>query len=205
MNVAHIMLTLAAGHFVTVMSPGPNQALVLATAARHRADGLFVAAGAWPAGAFWAAMGLAGMGEVIRSAPWLELGVRIVCGVFLLYLGARMFLNSMRSRAGAIVDPPRRSRLQYAFLGFLSNVGNAKAIAYYASIFTAVGAYALPWRWQMVAIFGMPAIGFACNAFLALAISSPPAKRIYAKISHWIDRVSGSVLVLFGLRLLAAS
>jgi threonine efflux protein len=89
-------------------------------------------------------------------------------------------------------------------MGFFSNLGNAKAIAYYASVFAATGAYSLPRPWQIVAIFGMPAIGFAVNAMLAFLFSSGPVRRIYERAAHWIDRVSGSVLFLFGLKLLAA-
>ena len=80
-----------------------------------------------------------------------------------------------------------------------------RAIAYYASIFTAAGAYTLPWGWRLVAILGMPAIGFSWNATVVLLVSSPPVRRWLSRATHWLDGVSGMVLVLFGIKLLAAA
>ena len=201
----HILVLLASAHLFTVMSPGPNQALVLATAARSRSEGLVVAAGFWPDGAIWAAMGLAGMGELMRAAPWIELALRLACGAYLVFLGVRMFRLSFRNHAGIPREAPKQSAGRLFLMGFLTNLGNAKAIAYFASVFAATGAYALSPPWQFVAIFGMPGIGFAWNASLVFLVSSPPVRRAYERAAHWIDRVSGSFLLLFGLKLLVST
>lgn len=199
-----ILLLLATAHLFTVMSPGPNQALVLAAGARSRGAGLLVALGAWPAGATWAALGLAGMGEVIRNAPWLELAIRIACGLYLLYLGARMLRLSFVDRGVGKAAAEETAPWRLFMMGFFSNLSNPKAIAWYASIFTVAGAYDLAWQWQIVAIFGMPAIGFSWNSMLVFVVSSGPVRRLYNRAVRWIDRVSGGVLVVFGLKLLAA-
>lgn len=196
---------LAITHLLTVMSPGPNQALVLSTSARNRRDGFIVAAGFWPAGCLWATMGLAGMGEVMRQVAWFELALRVVCGIYLVYLGIRMIGKAARPLAGQSREVPERSSAWRLFaMGFLTNLGNPKAIAYFASVFAATGAYVLPWQWQIVAIFVMPGIGFSWNAVVVLIVSSPPVRNFYQRFLHWIDRISGSVLVLFGLKLLSA-
>ena len=200
----HIMTLLATAHILTVMSPGPNQALVLATAARSRSEGLIVSAGFWPAGCLWAAMGLMGMGELMRAAPMIELALRLACGVYRTYLGLRMLRASFRGRGGESRAAPEQSRARLFLMGFLTNLGNAKAIAYFASVFAATGAYALPLEWQIVAIFLMPGIGFSWNAALVLFVSTKPVRRAYERASHWIDRISGSVLMIFGLKLLVS-
>ena len=87
--------------------------------------------------------------------------------------------------------------------GFLTNLSNVRAIAYYASIFTATGAYSLPWYWEIVAIAGMPGIGFSWNATVVLLVSSPPVRRVLDRATHWLDGLSGAALVLFGIKLLA--
>ena len=149
-------------------------------------------------------MGLAGMGELMRAAPWLELLLRVGCGCYLIFLGVRMFRLSFRNHAGGRHEAPKQSAGRLFLMGFLTNLGNAKAIAYFASVFAAAGAYELPWQWQMVAIFGMPGIGFGWNATLVFLVSSPPVRRAYERAAHWIDRISGSFLLLFGLKLLVA-
>ena len=128
-NSLHIMALLATAHLFTVMSPGPNQALVLATAARNRNEGLIVAAGFWPAGCLWAAMGLLGMGELMRSAPMVELGLRVACGLYLIYLGIRMFRASFGDRTKLGRAAAEQSRAKLFLMGFLTNLGNAKAMA----------------------------------------------------------------------------
>ncbi len=203
-DTLHIMVLLATAHLFAVMSPGPNQALILATAARNRSEGLIVAAGFWPAGCLWASMGLLGMGELMRSAPMIELGLRVACGLYLIYLGVRMFRASFGDRTKLGRAAPEQSRSKLFLMGFLTNLGNAKAMAYFAGVFAATGAYELPWQWQFVAIILMPGIGFSWNASLVLFVSSPPIRRAYERASHWIDRISGSFLLLFGLKLLVS-
>ena len=128
-DTLHIMALLATAHLFAVMSPGPNQALILATAARNRNEGLIVAAGFWPAGYLWASMGLLGMGELMRSAPMIELGLRVGCGLYLIYMGVRMFRASFGDRTKLGSAAPEQSKSKLFLMGFLTNLGNAKAIA----------------------------------------------------------------------------
>ncbi len=204
-NVGDILALLAVAHLLNVMTPGANQALVISSTMRSRFHGLVVAASFWPAGAFWAAMGLAGMGEVMHRAPALEIGLRVVCGCYLLFLGQKLVRSAFKGRGLPFVASTDTSVPKLFLVGFLTNLSNVRAIAYYASIFTAAGAYVLPWYWQVVAIFGMPAIGFAWNATIVLLVSSPPVRNVLNRITHWLDGISGAVLLLFGIKLLATS
>jgi threonine efflux protein len=204
-DVGHILALLAIAHLLNVMTPGANQALVISATMRSRFHGLVVAASFWPAGAFWAAMGLAGMGEVMHRAPALEIGLRVVCGCYLLFLGQRLVRSAWRGRGLPFAAANDMSIGRLFFAGFLTNLSNVRAIAYYASIFTAAGAYVLPWYWQVVAIAGMPAIGFAWNATIVLLVSSPPIRRWLNRVTHWLDGISGAMLLLFGIKLLASA
>jgi threonine/homoserine/homoserine lactone efflux protein len=201
-DVAHVLSLLAVAHLFSVMTPGANSALVISSAMHSRAKGLVVAASFWPAGAFWAAMGLAGMGEVMRKAPAIEFALRIACGCYLLFLGQKLIRNAWKGRGLPMAQAPELSTPKLFLAGFLTNLLNARVIAYYASIFTAAGAYSLPWQWQLVAIFGMPAIGFSWNCFMTLVVSSPPVRRALEGATHWIDGASGAILLAFGFSLL---
>ncbi len=203
-NVSHVLGLLAVAHLLNVMTPGANLALVISASLRGRRDGMIVAASFWPAGAFWAAMGLAGMGEVMRNAPALETGLRIVCGLYLLFLGQKLLRSAWRGRGLPVAATPDMPAARLFLTGFLTNLGNARVIAYYASIFTAAGAYDLPWQWQIVAVAGMPAIGFSWNTLVVALISSAPVRRLLDRATHWLDGLSGLVLLGFGFKLLAA-
>ena len=138
----------------------------------------------------------------MRAMPAIELSLRIACGCYLLYLGQKLLRGAWRGRGLPVAEAPDMTIGRLFWAGFLTNLLNARVIAYYASIFTAAGAYALPWQWQMVAIFGMPAIGFSWNSFVTLVVSSPAVRGALAGATHWIDSASGAILVAFGLNLL---
>jgi threonine efflux protein len=203
-EVTHVLALLAVAHLLNVMTPGANMALVISASLRGRRDGLVVAASFWPAGAFWAAMGLAGMGEIMRGAPALETGLRVACGLYLLFLGQRLARSAWRGRGLPFAPAPDMPAAKLFLTGFLTNLGNVRVIAYYASIFTAAGAYSLPWQWQAVAVAGMPAIGFSWNMLVVSLISNPPVRRLLDRATHWLDGLSGIVLLGFGLKLLVA-
>jgi threonine/homoserine/homoserine lactone efflux protein len=199
MAVAHTLLLLALAHIFAVISPGPNAALILQTAARDRRDALFVVAGLWPAGLIYAVAGLAGLGALLAAAPWLTLIMRIACGGYLCWLGARMFVTQRHP----ITESDAPLRAHFFWRGFITNLTNPKSIVYWASVFAATGAYELPVWAQAVAVLFMPALGSLWYGSLALLASSKAAQRTLAKVGRIIDRVSGAVMIGFGVKLLA--
>ena len=200
MDIAHTFALLALAHLFAVMSPGPNAALVIQTAARSRRDAFIVVAGLWPAGALYAIAGLAGLGAALAAAPWLTLALRIVCGVYLLWLGVKMFRVSFTDRKLTARAAPATHLF---WQGFVTNITNPKSLVYWASVFTATSAYDLP-AWAQVALsLMMPAIGSMWYGSLALIASSNALRTVLERATHWIDRISGTIMVGFGLKLLA--
>ena len=200
MEIAHTFALLALAHLFAVMSPGPNTALVLQTAARSRRDGLIVVAGLWPAGFIYAVAGLAGLGALLAAAPWLSTALRIFCGCYLLWLGYRMFRASFEQRKAVRVDAPPGHLFRQ---GFITNLTNPKSLVYWASVFAATSAYDLPFWAQAIAVPVMPLIGTMWYSSLALVASSRPVRGALDRTTHWIDRISGTIMIGFGLKLLA--
>ena len=195
----HTLGVLAVAHLFAVMAPGPNTALVLQTATRSRRDAFVILLGLWPAGFIYAVAGLAGLGALLAAAPWLSTAMQFVCAAYLLWLGAKMLRGSFRPRREILV---KLSRANLFWQGFITNLTNPKSIVYYASIFGATGAFDLP-LWAQAAIAPiMPAIGTLWYGTLALLVSSGPVRKTLDRISHWLDRISGLIMIGFGLRLL---
>ena len=86
-------------------------------------------------------------------------------------------------------------------IGFLTNISNPKALAFFTSIF----ALLLPTRpplWLDGAILlGMVAIPAAWFSLVALLFSLPPVARAYRRAQRWIDALTGGIFVALGLRL----
>ena len=111
-----------------------------------------------------------------------------------------MFRASFRPRVERIV-PIRRAHLFWQ--GFITNLTNPKSLVYYASVFGATGAFDLPFWAQALAAPFMPAIGMMWYSMLVMIASSKPVRQRLDDISHWLDRISGAIMIGFGLNLLA--
>jgi threonine/homoserine/homoserine lactone efflux protein len=195
-----ILIALGLAHLAASMSPGPNTVLVIRHAAHSRRLGLITAAGFWPAGVIWSFAGLAGLGALIHAAPWIETALRLACSAYLLWIGIGMLRASLRNAPTAPAPPAIELRRAFA-TGFVTNLTNPKSLAYFSSIFGAVGAHELPLPVQAAAVFILPSIGFAWYATLTLLLSDPRVLTVYRRAVHWIERGAGALMIGFGLRL----
>lgn len=196
-----ILATLVAAQLVIALVPGPNTLLVALAATRSRAHGLMVAAGVLPVGVFWAVLGVTGLGAVFTALPMLAEAMRLLCGLYLAWLGARTVWRSFAESGPNPVDVPPMS-LGGAFrAGVISNLTNPKSIAFYMSIFAATGATELPLAEQLPAAVMMPTISALWYAVLALTVASPPVGLLLERGRRFVDRLAGGLMIFFGLRL----
>ena len=92
-------------------------------------------------------------------------------------------------------------RLPSWLVGFLTNIGNAKALAFFTSIF-ALLLPANPPLWLDAAILvGMVGISAGWFSLVALLFSLGPVARAYRRAQRWIDAITGGVFVALGLKL----
>jgi len=75
-------------------------------------------------------------------------------------------------------------------------------IAYFMSIFTATGAFALPLGYKIFAVFMMPSISFCWYCMMTFLVSSQMVRRCFDKASAWLDRIAGGLMLAFGFKLL---
>lgn len=200
-----ILATLAAAQVVIAMSPGPNTLIVIHAATRGRRLGLAAASGIWPVGLTFATLGLLGIGTVLTALPEIAEAMRIVCGVYLVWLGVKAIRRSFAEGGAITVAPRRETTAAEAFRdGVITNLTNPKSIAYYVSIFTATNAAALGAGEQMLALIMMPTISFLWYAGLAFAVASPPVAAVVDHGRSWFDRLAGLTMIGFGAKLLAS-
>ncbi|GAL23488.1 L-lysine permease [Vibrio maritimus] len=88
MNEITILVTLATVHFVALMSPGPDFALVVQNATRFgRQTGFYIALGLSFGILLHSIFSLTGVSYVVHQHPTLFAVVQIAGGSYLLYLG----------------------------------------------------------------------------------------------------------------------
>ncbi|QDO97501.1 LysE family translocator [Ferrovibrio terrae] len=189
------------------ISPGPSFVLVARTAiAGSRGAGLGTALGMGLGGLTFATLALLGLIALLAQVAWLYLGLKILGGLYLLYLGWRLWRGAREPLAvdtsGQAGQGAGQGFWRAALLGLVTQLSNPKTAVVYAGIFAALlPAQPLP-LWLAVtlpaAIF---TVEFVWYALVATAFSAGGPRRLYLGGKTWIDRLAGGVMAALGLRL----
>lgn len=199
-------------HMAAMASPGPNVALVARTAmAESRQAGVWACIGVATAAGLWAGAAALGLAVALAGTPGAATGLRILGGLYLVYLGARMLRAAAAHHpvpaaafapaggAAAPISPPRGVRRSAWMRGTLTNLSNPKAAVYYVSIFaTLIPPGASP-AFRLAAVGVIVASGTAWHVLLAVALSTRGAQGAYLRARRGIDAAAGLVLAGFGV------
>lgn len=207
------LLALLGVWLLAVITPGPDFVATSHYAvARSRRDGALVGLGVAAGVAIWVTLSLAGLGFAMIYLRGPLAILRLLGALYLIYLGGRALWSAARPQRedGAIfqgreVEATGRERagrrLPSWVVGFLTNIGNAKALAFFTSIF-ALLLPANPPLWLDAAILvGMVGISAGWFSLVALLFSLGPVARAYRRAQRWIDAITGGVFVALGLKL----
>lgn len=200
------LLTITLVHLLAAASPGPDFVMVTQQSlSRGRRAGILCSLGI--------ALGLSvhivysslGMAALVSESTTVLAVLKFVAAAYLIYLG----VLGLRSRAQPATQPQaaeeaRVSGTRLISMGFLCNALNPKAPLYFLSVFTLVLSPSMP-LYQIV-LYGvwMMLVQFAWFSSVALLLSKPTVKACFQRIGHWVDRLMGGVMLVFGIKLLAS-
>lgn len=194
------MLEVLAVYLSAAITPGPNVLLIVRTAAGSRRAAVAAAAGVVAAGAVLATAATFGLGALLARLPWVASGMRLVCGCYLVYLGAGI-VASARTPPAAI-EPVARAAEWVSFRrGLLTNVTNPKAAVFFGTVLTGLLPPSVPVGWRAAAVAMIVVCSAIWHVTLALAFSTPSAQRVYGRARTALSRVVGTLLAALGLRL----
>lgn len=186
-----------------VVSPGPNFALVSRLAisgARQTAIGATL--GLACAATLYAVLSMSGLALLLTRIGWLAEAVQIAGGLFLVYLGIKGWLHRPAADDEGGIPFAKDSFARGMRLGLLVNLSNPKGIAFFISLYAAT----IPLDTSMLARGAILSGGFALEilwyGLVVWLLSTGPARAAYRRFGVWIERVMGTFLVLFGLRLI---
>lgn len=178
--------------------PGPDFAVILRASTRHWRQGLAAAAGAQTGLVVHLALAALGLSVVLaRHAEALTV-IRVVGGVYLVYLGGRMIAATL-GRRRPTDDPPPAYAASFRD-GFLTNVTNPKAILFFAAVlpqFVVEGAVPLG---VQIAVLGLVdvVVGFLPWAVVVVLGTRLSALLSRPRAREWWDRVTGTALAGLG-------
>ncbi len=185
------------------MSPGPAAVLTIRTAASQGLrPALLLNLGLTTGVLLWAMAALAGLSLVFELMPWVQTGLRIAGGLFLIWVGLSLWRHATEPLPEAGARAPR-SGCQAFLLGLWCNLANPKALAYFAAVFTGIIPPGMTWQdgaMVLAVIFVVETGWYAC---LALFFSRSRPREVYARIKTRAERCFGAILGLFGARIAA--
>jgi RhtB (resistance to homoserine/threonine) family protein len=201
-----VFFSLALAHVLAVMSPGPDFAMVTRQTMVHgRNAGLWTAWGIATGILFHVSYGLFGLGWLLTEMPSLLEVLRYAGAAFLIYMGIVALRSQPRNAAtldqapAAPIDPRR-----HFGIGVLTNVLNPKAMLSFTALFSAAITARSPMslRVSLAAWFIIStALWFS---FVALTLGHPRVRGSLMAYAHWIDRVTGAILVALGAGMVVA-
>jgi RhtB (resistance to homoserine/threonine) family protein len=190
---------------LVILAPGPDTAVVTKNALLHgRRSALASSLGIVNGLAVWTVAAALGVAAVVRASEVAFTTLRLIGAAYLIWLGIQALRGSGRDRGGG--ELPRNgtsaSSLRAYRQALFSNLANPKIAAFFTSFlpqFIAPGeSVTVPFLLLGAIFVTMTLAWLCCYALLASRASGLLTR---PRVRTALDRVTGVVLVGFGLRL----
>jgi len=196
------VLTVVTLFFLGLISPGPNFFIVVQSTLRWgRLAGFLTGLGAATGDALYATCGLFGVAELIERSGHLLIAIKVLGGLYLVWIGARMSFRSAAANYSHHLTYERRSGTRQFAQGLATDLSNPKTIVFFASIFAVAVQPGTPRLARLAMLVGIILTSLTWRSFLSLIFSTPAIRNIYERAHLSVERVFGGMLCLFGLRL----
>lgn len=188
------------------LSPGPDNMMVLGVGiAKGRARGIAFGLGCALGCLNHTLLAVIGVSALIAASPTAFTALKIVGGLYLIWMG----LQALRSRGGAqaVAGVPDESARQLFVKGLVASAINPKVVLFFLSFlpqFVVASRGDANWQiaWlgliftvQAAVLFGL--LGYFSGAIGQWLNRTPRA-------GMWLDRIAGAIFVGLGLRLIVA-
>jgi RhtB (resistance to homoserine/threonine) family protein len=191
---------------VVIVVPGPDTALVTKNAVMHgRRAALGTAFGVNAGLAVWTVASALGVASIVRASDTAFTALKLIGAAYLVWLGLQALRAAGRSAAHSDPDSARRTALdgRGGFRqGLISDLANPKIGAFFTGLlpqFAGPGHSVLLPFLVLGALFVLMTLVWLCGYALVAVKASAVLRRPRVKAA--IDRVSGVILIGFGVRL----
>ena len=211
MNEVTILVTLASIHFIALMSPGPDFALVVQNATRHgRQTGLYIALGLSCGILLHSLLSLTGISYLVHQQPTLFAIMQLAGGSYLLYLGfgalkATWQIIQHHDDDSEVVnskDLILTNKRDAFSKGFMTNILNPKALVFFVSLMSSLVPADMSLSGKGFALsilFGLSLFWFS---LLAWMLSTKALQKKLHEATVYIDALCGAVFTIIGLSIL---
>lgn len=212
MNEVHTLMTLLTVHFIALMSPGPDFALVVQNAGRYgRQVGVTIALGLSLGILLHSILSLTGTSLLIREQPTLFALLQGAGGAYLLWLGlgaARGAWASLRQTNAPSADhaPEPVAAIgtikQALAKGFATNILNPKALVFFLSLLSTLIPAGMSTSGKITAISLLWLISFLWFALLAWLLTGQRVQQTVRRWTPYVDALCGLIFLVIGTTIL---
>lgn len=208
-----LMLTCIAG--LMIISPGPDFAIVVKNSLMHgRGAGLLASLGVGLANLCHVLINLLGIGLVIAESVVAFTVIKFLGAAYLLYIGFKGIRakapkpkTTMALKENDLLQKSAQNKnLKTARSGFLSGfltcMLNPKACLFFLSFFSVILTPTTGIQTQIFYGVWISSMAVLWFALVALFFSTKTIGGRLAASKHWLDRITGGILMLLGLKLL---
>ena len=205
------LLLVAGIHWLAVMSPGPDFAMVVRNSLIYsRRTGILAAAGLAMGIMLHITYSLLGIGLVISKSIVLFNAIKLLGAAYLIYIGVKSLLAKKQSKAEIAEemteefgDEPAAKDLSTVAalrLGFLTNALNPKATLFFLALFTQVINPSTAIAIKVLYGAEMTIATFVWFSLVATILTHKRVNRGFAGIKHYLEKAFGAVLVALGIK-----
>lgn len=195
----HVLATVTAIYVAGLFSPGPNLLMVSQSAIRHGVrTGLATAAGVVMINAFWCSASFFGLGILLATMPWAMNGLRALGAAYLAWVAFCLWRDADKPVSAA------KDTTGGGFqTGLTTNLGNVKAMVFYAAVFSA----SAPAGTTTITLVAALAVVIVASSLfygaVVFAFSRSLAAAAYVRAKPAIDRVCSVMMLGFSIFMIA--
>ncbi|MGB2078752.1 MAG: LysE family translocator [Vibrio sp.] len=205
MHEISLLLTLAGVHWIALMSPGPDFALIIQNTSHYgRKTGLTIAAGLSAGILIHSILSITGISFLVQQHPMLFTVVQCIGGSYLLYLGINALKSvaanwSQRQQGGLPKSNRILSNQKQAFSrGMMTNLLNPKALVFFVSLMSSLVPVSMSLTGKTSAVIILWALALIWFSLLAWLLSTEKLQRKLTSAAIYIDLVCGFIFTLIG-------
>lgn len=201
-------LLVALVHFLAVISPGPDFAVIIRQSLRYgRAIAISTAVGIGAGLSVHIIYSLLGVSALMLTLPWLLIVAKIIGAGYLIYLGILFIKSQPKGTLDIEHNGKNKPTNGYkAFmLGFFTNATNPKATLFFLSLFTSLINPKTPLLIQAGYGLWMIIITALWFSLVSIMFTQERLRNRFMRISHWIERATGGILLVLAAALLVSA
>lgn len=188
--------------FIVIVTPGPDFIVVVKNSISvSKKSGILTALGV--ASAVWIhiAYSLFGIALIISKSILLFNLIKYLGVGYLTYLGISCLINKSKESDGVKIGKRELSKIKSFRMGFINNVLNPKATLFFLSLFTQVVDLNTPILIKILYGFIVSITCFIWFSLVSILLNNSKFRSYFIKLQFYIEKVMGSLLIIYAIRI----